>query len=74
MEKAGTKTTMKEITKKEHENNRQKERNRVENVGEKKEGRKGGIGKKRRKMYKECRSTFASLAGPPILDCPLDLL
>ena len=52
MEKAGTKITMKGITKKEHENNRQKERNRVENGGGKKEGKKGGKGKKGEKCIK----------------------
>ena len=35
---------------------------------------KRGKGKKRRKMYKERSSIFASLGGPLILDCPLDLL
>lgn len=60
MEKAGTKLTQtKGITKREHENNRQKERDRVGKWREKKE-KKGGRGKKRRKMYKERSSIFAS--------------
>ena len=49
MEKAGTKITMKGVTKKEHENNRQKERNRVENGGKKKE-KKGEKGKKEKNV------------------------
>jgi len=73
MEKVGTKITMKGVTKKEHENNRQKERNSGK-WGEKERRKKRGKREKRRKMYKECSSTFASLRGPPILDCSLDLL
>ena len=72
MEKAVTKTTMKEIIKNMRTIGKRKETE-WKMWEKRKNEKKGGKGKKRRKMYKECRSTFASLGGPPILDCSLDL-